>query len=78
MSIDCLRVSVTDRCNLRCIYCHPLPECGITKVRLTGGEPLLKRSIIRLVSELAIITEKANYTKSNSLKEEFSMCKIGG
>jgi cyclic pyranopterin phosphate synthase len=79
MSIDCLRLSVTDRCNLRCIYCHPLPdcrliepeeilefeevlhivrlfvECGIKKLRLTGGEPLLRRDIIRLVWELAAI-----------------------
>jgi len=79
MSIDCLRVSVTDRCNLRCVYCHPLPdcgliereeilgfeeicrivrlfaECGIKKVRLTGGEPLLRRDIVRLVRELTAI-----------------------
>jgi cyclic pyranopterin phosphate synthase len=79
MSIDCLRLSVTDRCNLRCIYCHPLPdcsligrqdkleseeilrvvrlfgECGIKKLRLTGGEPLVRRDIVRLVHELAAI-----------------------
>ena len=80
MSIDCLRLSVTDKCNLRCIYCHPLPDChpleyedilrfeeimrivrlfaeyGIKKLRLTGGEPLIRRDIIRLVRELAAIT----------------------
>jgi cyclic pyranopterin phosphate synthase len=79
MSIDCLRLSVTDRCNLRCIYCHPLPdcnlaerqdklefeeilrivrlfsECGIKELRLTGGEPLVRRDIVRLVHELAAI-----------------------
>jgi cyclic pyranopterin phosphate synthase len=79
MSIDCLRLSVTDRCNLRCIYCHPQPdcslverqdkiefeeilrivrlfsECGIKKLRLTGGEPLVRRDIVRLVHELAAI-----------------------
>jgi len=79
MSVDCLRVSVTNRCNLRCVYCHPVgdsglieskevlrfdeirrivelfADCGIKKVRLTGGEPLLRNNIVRLVCELASI-----------------------
>ncbi|MBI2154331.1 MAG: GTP 3',8-cyclase MoaA [Candidatus Rokubacteria bacterium] len=72
-----LRISVTDRCNLRCQYCMPeeeyvwLPredllhfeeisqladvfvELGVDKVRLTGGEPLLRRDLPRLVRLLA-------------------------
>ncbi len=72
-----LRVSVTDRCNLRCAYCMPeedyvwLPreqilhfeeiatlvdvflDLGVDKVRLTGGEPLLRRNLPRLVGMLA-------------------------
>ncbi len=76
-----LRISVTDRCNFRCVYCMPkeifgndyqfLPrsqlldfdeitrlvgifkERGITKVRLTGGEPLLRRNIEHLIEQLA-------------------------
>jgi cyclic pyranopterin phosphate synthase len=72
-----LRVSVTDRCNLRCAYCMPeeeyvwLPrdeilhfeeisrltdvfmELGVDKVRLTGGEPLLRRDVTRLIRLLA-------------------------
>jgi cyclic pyranopterin phosphate synthase len=72
-----LRVSVTDRCNLRCTYCMPaegldwLPKpemltdaeivrlvrlmvgMGITSVRLTGGEPLLRRSLVDVVSGIA-------------------------
>ncbi|HSQ35869.1 MAG TPA: radical SAM protein, partial [Candidatus Binatia bacterium] len=74
--IDYLRVSVTDRCNLRCTYCMPeagielkdhaaiLPyeriveiaaaaaNMGIHKIRLTGGEPLVRKSISFLVREL--------------------------
>lgn len=75
-SIDYLRVSVTDRCNLRCRYCMP-PEgvparphdeilrfeeierivraaagLGVSKVRLTGGEPLVRRGIVSLVGML--------------------------
>jgi GTP 3',8-cyclase len=69
-----LRVSVTDRCNYKCVYCRtgeegpqfaelPSPEylrlirlfvsLGITKVRLTGGEPLLRTGLVDLVSELS-------------------------
>ena len=72
-----LRVSVTDRCNLRCQYCMPEAEyawlpredlltfeeigrlvdvfasCGVDKVRLTGGEPLLRRDLQELVRLLA-------------------------
>lgn len=74
-----LRISVTDRCNLRCIYCLPsngipkvnhheiitfeeiinlvkiLVKAGIKKVRLTGGEPLIRRGIVDLVKELTKI-----------------------
>jgi cyclic pyranopterin phosphate synthase len=74
-----LRVSVTDRCNLRCTYCMPaegldwLPKpemltddeivrlvrvmvgLGITSVRLTGGEPLLRRSLVDVVAGIAAL-----------------------
>ena len=72
-----LRVSVTDRCNLRCDYCMPegeyawLPrerllsfeeisalvdvflDLGVDKLRLTGGEPLLRRGVSELIADLA-------------------------
>ena len=80
-----LRISVTDRCNFRCIYCMPkeifgkdyqfLPRAeiltfeeierlvrifaglGLQKVRLTGGEPLVRRDLERLVAMLAALGE---------------------
>ena len=69
-----LRVSVTDRCNYKCVYCRTgefgaqYPELaiadylrliklfvglGIEKVRLTGGEPLLRRGLVELIQDLA-------------------------
>lgn len=78
-TINYLRVSVTDRCNLRCRYCMPADgiellrhsdilsfeeiievvrtavELGFTKVRLTGGEPLVRRGIEKLVESIACI-----------------------
>ena len=73
-----LRISVTDRCNLRCTYCMPeevvfmdraelltfeeiahfvrvAVPLGIDKVRLTGGEPLMRRDLPKLVALLAAI-----------------------
>ncbi len=78
-----LRISVTDRCNFRCVYCMPkeifgpdyqfLPrsqlldfdeitrlvrifkELGVAKVRLTGGEPLLRKNIEHLIEKIAAI-----------------------
>ncbi len=80
-----LRISVTDRCNFRCIYCMPkeifggnypflerdevlsfeeieriariFARAGVTKLRLTGGEPLVRRNIEELVAKLAAIPE---------------------
>src|SRR6185437_11506549 len=69
-----LRVSITDRCNYKCVYCRTgefgaqYPELGIEeylrliklfvglgieKVRLTGGEPLLRTGLVELIQELA-------------------------
>lgn len=77
--IDYLRISITDRCNFRCIYCQSkgpfkfLPheeiltfeeiesivrvgvKLGVKLVRLTGGEPLLRKGIVELVARLAKI-----------------------
>lgn len=75
-TIDYLRISVTDRCNLRCVYCMPAQgirllrhedilslenitrvaaaavRLGVRKIRLTGGEPLVRKGILDLVSLL--------------------------
>lgn len=76
---DYLRISVTDRCNLRCVYCMPeegmtfehsdkllsfeeiaevvrvVATMGIRKIRLTGGEPLVRKGLEQLVSMIAEI-----------------------
>jgi GTP 3',8-cyclase len=85
-AITYLRVSVTDRCDFRCVYCMSehmtfLPKAdllsleeldrlcsafiakGVTKLRLTGGEPLVRRGIMTLVSSLS------RHLESGALKE---------
>ncbi|NLN86052.1 MAG: GTP 3',8-cyclase MoaA [Syntrophomonadaceae bacterium] len=80
-NINYLRISITDRCNLRCRYCMPsagvekLPHvdilsleeiarlvriaagAGIRKVRLTGGEPLVRKNVTRLIQYIKEIPE---------------------
>lgn len=77
--INYLRISITDMCNLRCLYCQPKPEAGwqvhqeilryeeiirlaslmvqsgIKRIRVTGGEPLIKKDVLLLIEELAKI-----------------------
>ncbi len=73
-AITDLRISITDRCNYKCVYCRTgnegavygelpfadylrmarvLVSLGITKVRITGGEPLLRRGVVDFVRELS-------------------------
>ncbi len=99
-----LRVSVTDRCNIRCFYCMPevvrfLPqrevltfeeifrvvriasELGVTKIRLTGGEPLVRAELWKLVEMLVAlpgITEVALTTNGILLAEQAVALKRAG
>lgn len=88
--IDYLRVSLTDRCNLRCRYCMP-PEgvpklehrdilsleetaeiaeaavaLGVRKIRLTGGEPLVRRGVLGLVEHLGALPELRELTMTTN------------
>ena len=91
--VNYLRVSVTDRCDLRCLYCMKenmtfLPKkeiltleeierlcdnfisLGVNKIRLTGGEPLVRKNIIKLISQL-------NLKKKNSSLKEVTLTTNG-
>jgi len=96
--INYLRISITDRCNLRCRYCMPesgikllqhqdilsLEEIvdftriavskGIDKVRVTGGEPLVRKGVVNLVKLLADIKgiKDLSMTTNGVLLEEFA------
>ncbi len=97
-SIDYLRISVTDRCNFRCVYCMPpegvkrqaheaimrfeeivavvqtAAEAGIRKIRLTGGEPLVRKNIARLIRLIAEIPgiEDLSLTTNGFLLEKMA------
>jgi len=84
--IDYLRISITDRCNLRCRYCMPeagvvsighdailsyeelyrvariAVERGVRKIRLTGGEPLVRRGVVDFIAALVALPEKPELT----------------
>jgi GTP 3',8-cyclase len=96
--INYLRISITDRCNLRCRYCMPeqgiflIPHEeiltyeeilrivhvfgaeGISKVRLTGGEPLVRKGIVDFISRLSQIKEikDLSLTTNGILLKEFA------
>lgn len=99
-TIDYIRISVTDKCNLRCIYCMPekctadkegcgkeqlltqeeierLCRCfaalGISKIKITGGEPLLRRDVTSLISGMKAVPGIENITLTTNgvlLKEQ--------
>jgi len=88
--IDYLRISVTDRCNLRCRYCMPeegVPsighgqllsfeelfrvariavEKGVRKIRLTGGEPLVRKGLISFVERLCQLPQRPELTLTSN------------
>ena len=91
--INYFRISVTDRCDLRCVYCMKekmefLPkkeiltleeierlsdnfiDLGVEKIRLTGGEPLVRKDIIKLI-------EKLNYKKNSTNLKEITLTTNG-
>ncbi|MGB5767671.1 MAG: radical SAM protein, partial [Arenicellales bacterium] len=78
--IDYLRISVTDRCDLRCVYCMSedmqfvpraqlltleevvrigkvFSQLGVSKIRITGGEPLTRRNVIEVFKQLGKLKE---------------------
>ena len=92
--IEYLRISVTDKCNYRCVYCMPpegielkpreqilsyesirdivkvAAEMGIWKIRLTGGEPMVRRDLevlVRMISEVPGVRELAMTTNGSLL-----------
>mgnify|MGYP001153921071 CR=1 FL=1 len=96
--INYLRISITDRCNLRCRYCMPKEgvsqfghaevlryeeilrlsvlalKKGITKIRITGGEPLVRKDAVQLVHQLSQLRglQDLSITTNGILLEEFA------
>ncbi len=97
-TIDYMRISVTDRCNLRCVYCKPSGSLkplehkdilqyeeiarilriavhkGVRKVRITGGEPLVRKNITRLIKMIRSIEgiDELSLTTNGILLEHFA------
>lgn len=92
---DYLRISLTERCNLRCVYCMPeegiqlsekeslmtheevifiakqFVDMGVKKIRLTGGEPLIKKNIEKIITELSALPINLGITTNGILLDNF-------
>lgn len=92
---DYLRISLTERCNLRCVYCMPeegiqlsekeslmsheevifiakqFVEMGVKKIRLTGGEPLIKKNIEKIITELSALPINLGITTNGILLDNY-------
>lgn len=104
-NIDYLRISVTDRCNMRCVYCMPeegiekLPhgdvltydeivrtagiaaKIGIKKIKITGGEPLVRKGVTGLIRELKALDgiEQVTLTTNGTMLRQYldELCEAG-
>lgn len=104
-SIDYLRISITDHCNLKCRYCEPFDgrtkvpmsdilsyeemfiiaraavAIGVTKIRITGGEPLMRKNMVafcRMLSSLPEVTDLAVTTNGVLLEPMAADLKAAG
>jgi cyclic pyranopterin phosphate synthase len=92
---DYLRISLTERCNLRCFYCMPeegvklrdkanfmtseevidiakaFVELGVKKIRITGGEPLIKKDVAHILTELGKLPIELSLTTNAVLVDKF-------
>lgn len=90
-----LRISLTERCNLRCTYCMPeegivlrdrsefmtqeetislaktFVDLGVTKIRLTGGEPLIKKNFKEILANLALLPVELSMTTNGILLDHY-------
>ncbi|HEX3027067.1 MAG TPA: GTP 3',8-cyclase MoaA [Clostridia bacterium] len=106
--IDYLRISVTDRCDLRCKYCMPergvrslthrdilsyeeilriterFARLGISRIKITGGEPLIRHNVVDLIQKIKSIqgiekvTLTTNGTRLSNFIDQLSMIKVDG
>lgn len=89
--VNSLRISLTQRCNFECFFCHHEGEnksgqelsveevtkivqlassLGIKKVKLTGGEPLMREDLVEIVGQIAPLVQELSMTTNASLLEE--------